>query len=157
MEDQIQNLLFPLSPINWKSCFQKGVYFWKIENRGKIQQNFSFHHPQPFFREITFLKDCVGAEVEKACADPAHGSVILLENLRFHAEEEGSGIDEKGKKFKPSEEDIKKFRESLTKLGDVFVNDAFGTAHRAHSSMVGINLQRAAGFLMKKGLKKNSL
>jgi len=47
---------------------------------------------------------------------------------------------------------VKKFRESLTKLGDVFVNDAFGTAHRAHSSMVGVNLVRASGFLMKKEL-----
>jgi len=48
---------------------------------------------------------------------------------------------------------VKRFRESLTKLGDVFVNDAFGTAHRAHSSMVGVQLPRAAGFLMKKELE----
>jgi len=54
--------------------------------------------------------------------------------------------------MKPSDEEVKKFRESLTKLGDVFVNDAFGTAHRAHSSMVGVNLTRVAGFLMKKEL-----
>jgi phosphoglycerate kinase len=58
--------------------------------------------------------------------------VILLENLRFHVEEEGSGVDKDGKKIKASEENVKKFRESLTKLGDIFVNDAFGTAHRAH-------------------------
>jgi len=75
-----------------------------------------------------------------------------LENLRFHLEEEGSGVDEHGKKVKATEENVKKFRESLTKLGDVFVNDAFGTAHRAHSSMVGVNLTRASGFLMKKEL-----
>jgi len=48
---------------------------------------------------------------------------------------------------------VEKFRESLSKLGDVYVNDAFGTAHRAHSSMVGINLPiRASGFLLKKEL-----
>jgi len=79
--------------------------------------------------------------------------VFLLENLRFHAEEEGSGIDEAGKKFKPSAEAIAAFRASLTTLGDVYVNDAFGTAHRAHSSMVGVDLpNRAAGYLMKKEL-----
>jgi len=99
------------------------------------------------------LDDCVGPEVEKACADPAAGSVILLENLRFHLEEEGSGVDEHGKKVKASDEAVKKFRESLSKLGDVYINDAFGTAHRPHSSMVGCQLpQRAAGFLMKKEL-----
>ena len=53
----------------------------------------------------------------------------------------------------PSSDDIKNFRASLTRLGDVFVNDAFGTAHRAHSSMVGVDLPiRAAGFHMKKEL-----
>jgi len=103
-------------------------------------------------RDIEYLKDCVGPEVEKACADPKEGSVILLENLRFHGEEEGQSIVD-GKKQKASDADVKKFRESLTKLGDVFVNDAFGTAHRAHSSMVGVELTRASGFLMKKELE----
>jgi len=102
--------------------------------------------------DIIFLDDCVGPEVEKACANPVHGSVILLENLRFHPEEEGAGVVN-GKKMKPSDEEVKKFRESLTKLGDIFVNDAFGTAHRAHSSMVGVNLTRVSGFLMKKELE----
>lgn len=59
-----------------------------------------------------------------------HGAVILLENLRFHVEEEGSGLDADGKKVKADAAKVTKFRESLTKLGDVFVNDAFGTAHR---------------------------
>jgi len=54
---------------------------------------------------------------------------------------------------KASDENVKKFRASLTKLGDVFINDAFGTAHRAHSSMVGVDLKRASGFLMKKELE----
>jgi len=103
-------------------------------------------------REVIFLDDCVGETVEKSCANPTPGSIILLENLRFHPEEEGVGIVD-GKKIKPSDEEIKKFRESLTKLGDIFVNDAFGTAHRAHSSMVGVNLTRVSGFLMKKELE----
>ena len=70
---------------------------------------------------------------------------MLLENLRFHAEEEGKGA---------TKEQIAAFRASLTKLGDVYINDAFGTAHRAHASMVGVTLpQRAAGFLMQKELE----
>ncbi|KAK7879426.1 hypothetical protein WMY93_033861 [Mugilogobius chulae] len=104
-------------------------------------------------RDVTFLKDCVGPDVEAACASPAAGSVILLENLRFHVEEEGKGKDPAGNKTKASQEQIDAFRASLSKLGDIYVNDAFGTAHRAHSSMVGVNLpQKAAGFLMKKEL-----
>jgi len=55
--------------------------------------------------------------------------------------------------IKADPEKVKKFRESLTKLGDIFINDAFGTAHRAHSSVVGIDLQRAAGLLMKKEIE----
>lgn len=103
-------------------------------------------------REVEYLKDCVGPEVEKACENPKEGSLILLENLRFHGEEEGQSVVD-GKKKKATEEEVKKFRESLTKLGDIFVNDAFGTAHRAHSSMVGVDLTRVSGFLMKKELE----
>uniref|UniRef100_A0A4X1VWX9 Phosphoglycerate kinase n=2 Tax=Sus scrofa TaxID=9823 RepID=A0A4X1VWX9_PIG len=104
-------------------------------------------------KDVLFLKDCVGPEVEKACADPAAGSVILLENLRFHVEEEGKGKDASGSKVKADPAKIEAFRASLSKLGDVYVNDAFGTAHRAHSSMVGVNLpKKAGGFLMKKEL-----
>jgi len=102
---------------------------------------------------ITFLDDCVGEKVENAVAHAKHGEIFLLENLRFHIEEEGSGKDKDGKSIKASSSDVAKFRESLTKLGDVFVNDAFGTAHRAHSSMVGVNLVRGSGFLMKKELE----
>nr|QBH73959.1 phosphoglycerate kinase [Orthoderella ornata] len=103
---------------------------------------------------VYFLDDCVGPEVEQACADPKEkGSVFLLENLRFHLEEEGKGVDANGQKIKATAEQVKKFRESLQKLGDVYVNDAFGTAHRAHSSMLGEGFeQRAAGFLLKKEL-----
>lgn len=106
-------------------------------------------------RPVKFLNDCVGPEIEAACASAKPGDVILLENLRFHIEEEGKVKDEKSgetiKKAKP--EEVAAFRASLSKLGEVFVNDAFGTAHRAHSSMVGVNLpQKAAGFLMKQEL-----
>lgn len=103
---------------------------------------------------VTFLNDCVGPEVEKACADPSPGSVILLENLRFHIEEEGKGKDDSGKKIKADKNKVEEFRKSLRKLGDVYVNDAFGTSHRAHSSIMGDGFeQRAAGFLLKKELE----
>ncbi|ORX43803.1 3-phosphoglycerate kinase [Piromyces finnis] len=105
-------------------------------------------------KPVTFLNECVGAEVEAACANPAEGSVILLENARFHIEEEGKSKDKDGNKITASADDVAKFRASLTKLGDVFINDAFGTAHRAHSTMVGIDLPvKAAGMLMKKELE----
>lgn len=105
-------------------------------------------------KPVTFLDDCVGAEVEKACADLVPGSVVLLENLRFHLEEEGKAKNEDGTSTKASSEAVAAFRASLSKLGDVFVNDAFGTAHRAHSSTVGVALaEKAAGFLMEAELK----
>lgn len=105
-------------------------------------------------REITFLNDCVGAEVEAACANPAPGSVILLENVRFYLEEEGKGVDANGAKVKADAAKVKTFRESLAKLADVYINDAFGTAHRAHSSMMGDGYAtRAAGMLLNKELK----
>lgn len=105
-------------------------------------------------KSVIFTHDSVGADVEKAVKDAPDGSVILLENLRFHLEEEGSTKDKEGNKIKAEPAKVTEFREGLTKLGDVYVNDAFGTAHRAHSSMVGVKLpQRAAGFLMKKELE----
>ncbi|CAO1329497.1 unnamed protein product [Diamesa serratosioi] len=105
-------------------------------------------------KDVKFLNDCVGAEVEAACKDPAPGSIILLENLRFYVEEEGKGVDANGGKVKADAAKVKAFRESLAKLGDVYVNDAFGTAHRAHSSMMGEGFsQRAAGLLMIKELR----
>lgn len=105
-------------------------------------------------RQVRFLDDCVGSTVEQAVAEASGGQVLLLENLRFHAEEEGSSKDADGKKTKADQEQVEAFRKGLTKLGDVFINDAFGTAHRAHSSMVGVDLpQKASGFLMKKELE----
>jgi phosphoglycerate kinase len=101
-------------------------------------------------RPVQFLDDCVGPAVEQACATLTPGGVILLENLRFHIEEEGKVKREDGSKVTADPAAVKAFRASLSKLGDVYVNDAFGTAHRAHSSMVGVDLPvRAAGKLMK--------
>jgi len=104
-------------------------------------------------RKVDFLPDCVGEEVESFCADPAPGSIILLENVRYHIEEEGKGLDVEGNKVKADPEAIAHFRASLSKLADVYISDAFGTAHRAHSSMLGEGFSiRAAGFLLKKEL-----
>jgi len=107
-------------------------------------------------RPVKFLDDCVGVAVEAACAPGAlkAGDVVLLENLRFHIEEEGKVKLEDGTSKKADPQAVAAFRASLTRLGDVFVNDAFGTAHRAHSSMVGVTLKdKAAGFLMEAELK----
>jgi phosphoglycerate kinase len=88
-------------------------------------------------QDVAWADDCVGPAAEAAAAALAPGQVLLLENLRFHAEEE---------KNDPA------FAKALAALGDCFVNDAFGTAHRAHASTEGVthHLQPAvAGFLMK--------
>lgn len=104
--------------------------------------------------KITFLNECVGKEVDDAVKGSRNGQVFLLENLRFHIEEEGKAVDKEGNKKKADPEKVKQFRKQLTGLGDLFINDAFGTAHRAHSSMVGIDHKiRAAGYLMKKELE----
>jgi phosphoglycerate kinase len=104
-------------------------------------------------KPVRFLDDCVGPEVEKACAALKPGEVVLLENLRFHVEEEGKAKREDGTSVKADPKAVEAFRASLSRLGDVYVNDAFGTAHRAHSSMTGVALPlRAAGYLMKKEL-----
>lgn len=103
---------------------------------------------------VTFLEGSSGEAVEAACADPAAGSIILLENLRWNVAEEGKGVDAEGAKTKATDEETAAFRESLAKLGDVYVNDAFGTAHRAHSSMVAMKglMPCVAGLLVAKEL-----
>jgi len=110
-------------------------------------------------KPVQFLDDCVGPAVEAACAPGKlkAGDVVLLENLRFHLEEEGKvkvknkDGTETSKKADPAA--IETFRTSLKKLGDVYANDAFGAAHRAHSSVSGITgLPTAAGFLMQQEL-----
>ena len=123
---------------------------------GRVQEKYTLKPVAPVLEEllgtkVEFLNDCVGADVEKACAGKT--GVILLENLRFHVEEEGKGVDAEGNKITADPKKVEEFRASLSKLGDIFVNDAFGTAHRAHSSMVGVQLEkRAAGLLLNKEL-----
>jgi phosphoglycerate kinase len=73
-------------------------------------------------RTVTFLNDCVGKEVEEAVKSASGGQIILLENLRFHAEEEGSSKDKDGKKVKADSESVKEFRKGLTALGDVYIS-----------------------------------
>lgn len=105
-------------------------------------------------KDVIFSEDFDLLRAKDVVDSAPEGSVILLENLRFHIEEEGSGKDEKGNKIKADPSKVKEFCKNLTALGDVYVNDAFGTAHRAHSSMVGIALDlRASGFLVKKELE----
>jgi phosphoglycerate kinase len=92
-------------------------------------------------KPVGFAPDCVGAEVEKLVAALHDGDILLLENLRFHAEEEKNDPD---------------FAGQLGKLAEVYVNDAFGTAHRAHASTVGITRflsPSAAGLLMERELE----
>ena len=129
---------------------------------GKVNAKFSLAPVAKKLEEliqkpVKFLNDCVGAEVEAECAKAQPGDIILLENLRFHIEEgkaKEKNADGTETKIKADPAKVEAFRASLSKLADVYVNDAFGTAHRAHSSMVGVNLPvRAAGFLMNKELK----
>lgn len=91
-------------------------------------------------KDVVFASDCIGSQVENIVSKMKDGDVVLLENLRYHAEEE-----------KNDEE----FSKKLAGLADFFINDAFGAAHRAHSSTVGITkfLTSAAGFLMKKEIE----
>jgi phosphoglycerate kinase len=92
-------------------------------------------------KPVGFAPDCVGPEVEKLVAALHDGDTLLLENLRFHAEEEKNDPD---------------FARQLGKLAEVYVNDAFGTAHRAHASTAGITKflsPSAAGLLMERELE----
>jgi phosphoglycerate kinase len=94
-------------------------------------------------KPVKFTNDCIGVEVEQAVNSLKDGDVLLLENLRFHKEEE---------KNDPN------FARQLAKLGDVYINDAFGTAHREHASTFGVpqalqGKPRAIGFLIQKELK----
>jgi phosphoglycerate kinase len=121
---------------------------------GRVQEKFSMAPVAKVLEEklgkpVKLLNGASGPEVEAACADPAPGSVILLENLRFNIEEEGKGKDADGNKVKADPTKVTEFRASIRKLADVYVNDAFGTAHRGHSSMVGEGFDvKATGGLM---------
>jgi phosphoglycerate kinase len=90
---------------------------------------------------VNFAAECIGSVAEEAVAQAPFGSIVLLENLRFHAEEEANDAA---------------FCASLARLGDVYCNDAFGTAHRAHASTAGIAslfAERCAGNLIMKELE----
>lgn len=91
-------------------------------------------------QEVRMMKDCIGPDVEAAVAKMQEGEVILLENLRFHKEEEAND---------PA------FAKQLASLGDIFVSDAFGTVHRAHASTAGVAnyLPAYAGYLIEKEIK----
>jgi phosphoglycerate kinase len=90
-------------------------------------------------RPVTALNDCIGAEVETAVEQMKSGDIVLLENLRFHREEEANDPV---------------FAASLARLADIYVDDSFGTSHRAHASVTGVSgyLTAVAGFLMEKEL-----
>ncbi len=91
-------------------------------------------------KPVAFADDCVGAEAEAAAKALKPGEILLLENTRFHPEEEKNDLD---------------LAKKMASLADVFINDAFGTAHRAHSSTEGVArfLPAAAGFLLEKEIK----
>jgi phosphoglycerate kinase len=92
-------------------------------------------------QEVRFAEDCIGSEVKKTVSEMRTGDVLLLENLRFYSEEEKNDQE---------------FAKQLAELGDIYVNDAFGTAHRAHASTEGITKfmeKSAAGYLMQKELE----
>ena len=92
------------------------------------------------YKNVVLLPDCVGPEVSEGCSSLLAGDVVLLENVRFHTEEE---------KNDPG------FAKQLASLADFYVNDAFGTAHRAHASTAGVAdyLPSAAGFLIDKEIE----
>jgi phosphoglycerate kinase len=114
--------------------------------KGKPKPEFSLapvaeHLSELLGRKVIFASDCVGNEVERIVNSAQPGDVILLENLRFHPEEEANDPG---------------FAKKLAALADVYVNDAFGSAHRAHASTEGMAHfigKAAAGFLMEKELR----
>ena len=73
-------------------------------------------------RSVVFTEDCVGKEVEETVNKASGGQIVLLENLRFHAEEEGSSKDEQGNKVKADKEKVAEFRKGLTALGDIYIS-----------------------------------
>merc|ERR1712048_1480602 len=148
---------------NVKAVLEKGAKSVVLASHlgrpdGRVQDKFSMKPVAKVLEEklgkpVTLLNGASGPEVEAACADPAPGSVILLENLRFNIEEEGKGKDADGNKVTADPAKVTEFRASIRKLADVYVNDAFGTAHRGHSSMVGEGFEvKATGGLMSQEL-----
>lgn len=115
--------------------------------KGEVKDEFSLKHivnevSAVLGKEIKFVDECIGEKAEKAASELQPGEILLLENLRFHNEEEKGDAG---------------FAEKLSKLGDAFVNDAFGTAHRAHASTAVIaqyfESTKFFGLLMAKELQ----
>ncbi len=113
--------------------------------KGAVRKEFSLKQVQPRLEEllghkVTMAPDCIGPEVARIIAASHPGDVILLENVRFHSEETLNDAA---------------FAKQLASNGDVYINDAFGTAHRAHASTEGVThfLPSAAGFLIEKEVK----
>ena len=113
--------------------------------KGKVEPRFSLapvakRLQRLLNKEVIFAPDCIGHQVENIVEKMTEGDIVLLENLRFHFGEEKN--DEA-------------FAKSLARLADIFVNDAFGAAHRAHASTAGITkfLPSVAGFLLKKEIE----
>lgn len=111
---------------------------------GKVVEKYSLKPVSARLKEllgedVLFLNDCVGENIKQSIGS-AKERIVLLENLRFHAQEEANDPD---------------FAKQLASLGEIFVNDAFGTAHRAHASTEGVThfLKSAAGFLLEKEIK----
>jgi phosphoglycerate kinase len=101
--------------------------------------------------KFNFANDCVGQIAKDTIKNTNFGEVVLLENVRFHAEEENFGEIGKGKITPEEEEKAKEFAKELASLGEIYVNDAFSTCHRKHASMTGIPgiLPAFAGFTLE--------
>ena len=114
--------------------------------KGKVAKEFSLFPvaerlSELINKDVTFPDDCIGDGVKKIVREMQPGQVVLLENLRFHPEEEAND---------PA------FSEKLASLCEIYINDAFGTAHRAHASTVGMTkyvAEKGVGFLMEKELQ----
>lgn len=137
--------------------------------KGKVNPKFSLGQikdavAKALGRDVKFVSDCVGPEAAKAAADLKPGEVLLLENLRFHPEEEGKpvGIDKEDPAYDAAKKEMKErqkeFAKTLASYADVYVNDAFGTAHRRHASTAVIadyfdTDSKMLGYLMEKEVK----
>lgn len=113
--------------------------------KGKVVEKFSLSPvakklSELIEKDVSMAEDCIGNDVKKKVEDMKSGDILLLENVRFHAEEE---------------ENDENFSKELASLADIYINDAFGTAHRAHASTAGVAkfLPSGAGFLINKELE----
>lgn len=134
--------------------------------KGKVNPKFSLSQIKDYVakalgHDVKFVSDCVGPEAAEAAANLKPGEVLLLENLRFHPEEEGKpvGIDKADPAYDAAKKEMKgkqkEFAKQLASYADVYVNDAFGTAHRKHASTAVIAdyfgaEDKMLGYLMEK-------